>query len=384
LTVQSPSPVEDPPAIPLPVVDRLLGAECLDDIAAVAAEATRGAVAIVMATFGAAFVGATDDGRLRSVRRYLRTRQAGQPGVLPAGYVTDVPIRVAGADVGAVVLLDCDQPPMSAAEAVLRLAAMAALAVAGAGESGAGRQTQVAAALIEEFSGGTITSDQFLERARRMGCDLARGAVALRASAPPGRAMRAAKLITQVVSGALVGWSGGEVHALLPCDGALADERPQRLVTLLEALATVGISAHQPLPGALHMALREADAALAVVRAGETTAAEAATGTWQLLIHLAASNPSAVQRLVATTIGPALAHDATNGTQLVQTFQTYLGCGANVNATAAAMPAHRHTVSYRLERLALVTGLDPTAMPDQQEQLAVGLKAHRVLTALSA
>jgi sugar diacid utilization regulator len=51
-----------------------------------------------------------------------------------------------------------------------------------------------------------------------------------------------------------------------------------------------------------------------------------------------------------------------------------------MNATAAAMPAHRHTVAYRLERVREITGLDPLVGEDR-EQLGVALKARAVAAA---
>jgi sugar diacid utilization regulator len=49
-----------------------------------------------------------------------------------------------------------------------------------------------------------------------------------------------------------------------------------------------------------------------------------------------------------------------------------------MNATAAAIFAHRHTVAYRLERIHELTGLDPLVCEDR-ERLGLGLKVHRLL-----
>jgi sugar diacid utilization regulator len=54
--------------------------------------------------------------------------------------------------------------------------------------------------------------------------------------------------------------------------------------------------------------------------------------------------------------------------------RAYLAHGANMNATAAAVYAHRHTVASRLERVRGLTGHDPLT-PLGQAQLAVGLQA---------
>jgi DNA-binding PucR family transcriptional regulator len=86
--------------------------------------------------------------------------------------------------------------------------------------------------------------------------------------------------------------------------------------------------------------------------------------------------------LCETSVGPALAHDADHGSDLVGTFRTYLAHGANMNAAAAAIPSHRHTVAYRLERLRALTGLDPGSA-DDRERLGLGVKARLVLDALT-
>jgi sugar diacid utilization regulator len=53
-----------------------------------------------------------------------------------------------------------------------------------------------------------------------------------------------------------------------------------------------------------------------------------------------------------------------------------------MNAAAAAIPAHRHTVAYRLDRLRELTGLHPGSA-DDRERLVIGVKARLVLDALA-
>ncbi len=43
-----------------------------------------------------------------------------------------------------------------------------------------------------------------------------------------------------------------------------------------------------------------------------------------------------------------------------------------------AIPANRHTVSYRLERVRELSGLDPFTSEDR-ERLGLGLKAYRII-----
>jgi hypothetical protein len=103
-----------------------------------------------------------------------------------------------------------------------------------------------------------------------------------------------------------------------------------------------------------------------------------AAGAWASTWASARSRPPPGRD---TSIGPAAGHDADARTDLVGTFRTYLAVGGNMNAAAAAIPSHRHTVAYRLERLRELTGLDP-ARPDDRERLGLGVKAQLVLDAL--
>jgi sugar diacid utilization regulator len=51
-----------------------------------------------------------------------------------------------------------------------------------------------------------------------------------------------------------------------------------------------------------------------------------------------------------------------------------------MNATAAAIYAHRHTVAYRLERVHELTGLDPLRQ-EGRERLGLGLKTAALVAA---
>jgi hypothetical protein len=309
--------------------DAVLAGDGLDAVAALTAEATGGTVAIVLPAVGAAVAGVGGERRLAAVRRFVAARLAGQPGALPEGYAADAAIGSDGEKVGAVVLLDEGRPAAAGAQAVLRLAAVAALNLVALSDVTADGP-RAAATLLEDLRRAPMEPETLVARARRLGVDLGGGAVAER----------------------------------------------------LSARAAVGFSAHEPAPGRLHAALREADVALALVRAGEASPGDAAAGAWQLLVRLAVADPAALRRLCDTSVGPALAHDAAHGSDLVGTFRTYLAHGANMNAAAAAIPSHRHTVAYRLDRLRELTGLHPGSA-DDRERLGLGVKARLVLDALT-
>ena len=328
------------PDLHVRMVDAVLAGDGLDALATLTADAAGGTVAIVLPAVGAAAAGMGAARRLPGVRRFVSAQLAGQPGALPDGYVAEVPVHSGADRLGTVVLLDDGRTPAKNADGVLRLAAVAALtATALHDAAGAGRRA--AESLLDDLRRAPVEPEALLSRARRLGTDLGSGAVALRAHTD--HALRAAAIAERL---------GGQ--------------------------AVVGVSAHEPSPAQMHRALREADVALALVRAGEATAEQAATGAWQLLVRVAVADPGSLRRLRNTSVGPALAHDADHRTDLVGTFRTYLAHGGNMNAAAAAIPSHRHTVAYRLERLRALTGLHPGS-PEDRERLGLGIKAQSYL-----
>jgi PucR family transcriptional regulator, purine catabolism regulatory protein len=78
------------------------------------------------------------------------------------------------------------------------------------------------------------------------------------------------------------------------------------------------------------------------------------------------------------TIAPLVRYDEQYSTDLIGTLTSYPENDCNMNATAAAIHAHRHTVAYRLERVKHLTGLDPLRSEDR-ERLGLGLKAYRII-----
>ena len=101
------------------------------------------------------------------------------------------------------------------------------------------------------------------------------------------------------------------------------------------------------------------------------------TGTYQLLLpHM--SDPAELKRFYSETVRPLVAYDEQYETDLLGTLSTFLECDANVNATAARLFTHRHTIRYRFERVRELTGLDVSST-DGREKLSLGLKAMRVL-----
>jgi DNA-binding PucR family transcriptional regulator len=141
----------------------------------------------------------------------------------------------------------------------------------------------------------------------------------------------------------------------------------------------IGRSRHTVDPVALRRARNEALLAANVVE-GDPERNELSyeeTGTYQLLLpHM--SDPAELKRFYSETVRPLVAYDEQYETDLLGTLSTFLECDANVNATAARLFTHRHTIRYRFERVRELTGLDVSST-DGREKLSLGLKAMRVL-----
>jgi DNA-binding PucR family transcriptional regulator len=125
--------------------------------------------------------------------------------------------------------------------------------------------------------------------------------------------------------------------------------------------------------------LEEAELVLGVTEAGGAPpAGDIGGGTYRLLFRVLASHPEEVRSFYEDTVAPLVRYDDQYSTDLVGTLGSYLENNCNMNATASAIHAHRHTVGYRLERVKELTGLDPSGSEDR-ERLSLGLKAYRII-----
>jgi DNA-binding PucR family transcriptional regulator len=189
-------------------------------------------------------------------------------------------------------------------------------------------------------------------------------------------------LIASGCPGALAAQVDECVYALLPLadGGGAGDERVHRLTERLRAHGALGVSGVQRDPARLRQALEEAEFMLDVAGLADAPAGDGAavSGTYRLLLRLLASHPDEVNALYEATVSPLVRYDEHHRTDLVETLATYLAVNGNMNATAARIYAHRHTIAYRLDRIHELTGLDPS-MSEHRERLGLGLKAFRLL-----
>jgi sugar diacid utilization regulator len=268
--------------------------------------------------------------------------------------------------------------------------------------------------LIEELmAGGAVSRDSVVRRARHLGADLAGGAVALLGKLTDphteGRTITDPRLVRRFLQQAratvdlhcpraLVDWSEGRLLALLPGDRrgnepAVREEVEAEALTVGKRLLaatgqtvpglalTLAISRFTPEPERLGAALDEARLALSIGerlgRVGEVVTFEE-TGTYKLLFQIFADRPEELASFYDQTLAPLVAYDEQYQTELVATLATYLGHDCNLAATASTLYTHRHTVRYRLDRIAGLSGLD-ISKTDDREKLSLGLKAMRLL-----
>jgi hypothetical protein len=257
----------------------------------------------------------------------------------------------------------------------LHVAAVAALTEVAVAEARDETEQTLRGSFLEEvLTRDDLDPADVVRRAARLGCDLSAGAVGLCADPgerAPGRLLAA---ISGERPGALAQTVGGRVYALLP--GSVEEAR--RVASRL-GQALVGISSHYPDAADVRRALEEADLVLGVTMAGGGPPSEdIGGGTYRLLFRVLASHPEEVRTFYEDTLAPLVRYDAQYSTDLVGTLESYLGQNCNMNATAQAIHAHRHTVSYRLERVKELSGLDPFTSEDR-ERLGLGLKAYRII-----
>src|SRR3954471_12069648 len=376
-------------AVHLQMVDAVLTGDGLERVAQLAAAAAGGPVAIVIPRLGAA-VASGPGLDPAPLRRYVAERMRDRPVPVPPGVVAEIPVQSGDDVIGAVILAGGDEPAPDALE-FLHLAAVASLTEVAVEEAREEVEQNLRGSFLEELRGrAELDPHDVVRRAARLGCDLSRGAVVLCAELSSDRPRHVVATIAGEYVGALaqhmeaVGPTAARVYALLPAAGA--DDAPEatlaaarRLATRLQRHGIVGLSSFYADPAELGRAIQEAELVLDVLRRSDVPIAEEiGTGTYRLLFRVLASHPEEVRSFYEDTVAPIVAYDDQYATDLVGTLEPYLEQNCNMNATAATIYAHRHTVAYRLERVKELTRLDPM-VSEARERLGLGLKAYRII-----
>jgi len=309
--------------------------------------------------------------------------------------VSTLELKVADAAVGRLRMRARGQPPDPA---LLRLLTTLIGSELERTRAPARASEQAAAAFQRAVLEGEIPDQrELVARGRELGAELSAGATVIVARAHPRKATEddwRARLLAlalrgagSVAPGALAAATDatGEVVVLVPDpDGQVGPRASAAILRELESgLAgfafALGRSRHTADPLELPRARDEALLAANVV-VGDPERTELSypeTGTYQLLLPYM-REPAELRRFYEETVRPLAAYDEQYETDLLGTLATFLDCDASVNATAARLFTHRHTIRYRFERVRELTGLD-VASSDGREKLSLGLKAMRVL-----
>jgi hypothetical protein len=308
-----------------------------------------------------------------AAERYVAELVAGRDPQRPAGVGEVAPIASSGELQGAVVLLG---EPGPGTEAILRTAALASLtgvAMLNAREDAT--RTPGAPLLAELVGGAEIPPSEIVRRARMRACDLTGGLVALcldPGEHPPGR------LIATIAAerpDALAEACNGRIYVLLP--GTAGEGR--ELSAQLSGRASTGLSSRYRQAADAGVALEEAELLLALAAVGGRNTTDRPTwDSLRLLFRTYVADPEELARFSTETVGALIRHDESRGSELQDTFWTYLESNCNMNLAAKAAFTHRHTISNRLTRIEELTGLDPSRSWDR-ELLSLGLKAHLIV-----
>jgi sugar diacid utilization regulator len=369
------------------MVDAVLSGDGMREVAQIAAARMGAPVAVVIPPLGHELIEPAAEGNeeiLTELRPWVDRRLAGEAAPAPALVLREVPVSSGEETLGAIVVLaGGDAMPEAETRGVLHLAAMAAVTELALVESRQQLEDEMRGSFLEELrSGGALDAAEVVRRAQRMRCDISRGAVILAADPPPERTHRLMAAIKSDSPDAFVQRLGGRVYAVVPA----ADREDARdhatavasaLARRLRAHAPVGLSSFYANPAELGRAIKEADLIADVVGRADLPPESMADGTYRLLLQLLASDRSHLDEYHDSTIMPIARYDEQYRTELVGTLAAYLDHDCNMNATAAALYAHRHTIAYRLERIKELTGLD-TARHEDRERLSLGVKIHRL------
>jgi hypothetical protein len=376
------------------MMDAVVEGDGISRVAELAAATAGGPVAVLIPRLGVACAPreVRTSGDLAALERWVEERVRGRPSAVPVEVVAEAPIRFKDEIVGVVALLRSENAPRPEVSEYLRLAAAAALTALAIEDAKEETEQHLRGSLLEELrSRRDLTGPEIVRRAARLGCDLSGGAAILCAELTVDRPRLVVAMIVAEHPGALAQELDGagpdarpRVYAALPAVGTGHASEPsmaraRRLAARVRRFGTVGMSSFHADPAELGCAVREAELVLgAMQHSGMVITDEIGTGIYKLLVRVLASHPEEVQEFYESTVAAMVRYDELNQTELVHTLWAYVDANCNMNATAAAIFTHRHTVMHRLERIRDLTGLDPTLCCDR-EALGLGLKVHRLL-----
>jgi purine catabolism regulator len=100
-------------------------------------------------------------------------------------------------------------------------------------------------------------------------------------------------------------------------------------------------------------------------------------GIWSLLLRI--EDQTELRRMVDHYLTPLVNHDREQQTDWLGTLEAFLNQNGNLRATARMLSLHRNTITYQLEHISKLTGLDLDS-PEVRLNLQVAFKIRKLLT----
>ncbi len=305
-----------------------------------------------------------------------------------------------------------DAPDLSAME-TLALEHSATIAALGMAQDRVRFETEVRLKgdfVDDVISGGAQGSDSLLRRGAFLGCDLSQGATVLLLGVDEFDGLVARKSLDQEVldkaverffslcsrfmsssePSSLVSLKSGHLVILICGKTAHDAAALEHLSGVLQAMGesagglsiSIGVGGFAPDSAQMARGYQEALIALKVGRKlnGPGSVLHFRdVGTYRLLLDIWERDPDEIRQLYQETIGPVDRYDEANGTQLAETLAVFFRNNESLTKTATELYAHRHTIRYRLEKIAEISGLS-VFQTEHRERLGLGLKARSLLT----
>jgi carbohydrate diacid regulator len=145
----------------------------------------------------------------------------------------------------------------------------------------------------------------------------------------------------------------------------------QHLQGDISSPVSIGIGRYHPGAGGIAHSYQDARAALAVGRRYDSTCGVHCLNRLGIAAFVGISDEKTKQELAAHLLSP-LDHEP----ELLDTLQVFFAQNCCPSATARRLVIHRNTLTYRLQKVTLLTGLDPRRFDDAtQIHLALLLRA---------
>jgi len=262
--------------------------------------------------------------------------------------------------------------------------------------------------LFTLLNSGSLTTQQAISRASFLHIDLSAGfivcildlvhAVEDAGSRTIEQVMERAfgiarRVVTAYFPGSLVALDGRRINILLvPPAGTEPTVRPKLIGSTIEKIVKalddsiskagfrVGVSSYHRDAAEVNIAYNEATtAALISTATGKTGGISnfRDLGLYKLLLLINRSHPEDARKFYLDTLGPVEEYDRKREGELMHTLEVFFDLAENINETAIRLFTHRHTIRYRLQRIAELTGLDPFD-PDDRELFRVAIKLRQL------